>query len=97
MSNRRTVAVMETKEGPTLISGGASDLSAAQKSAAAARGLTVVPDFPGVHAEGTALNGAGQLGLTPTRGATSNIICPNCRSLINDLGGKITTSRTFKF
>jgi hypothetical protein len=100
MNFRRTVTVVETAEGPTLVAGGASDLSAAQVAAAQRLGLTPTSPLPGFHAEKTAIAGAGELGLNPTRGATSNIICSGpggCRSFIEGLGGRITGDFTYEF
>jgi hypothetical protein len=79
MNFRRTVVLVETAEGPTLVAGGASDLSAAQIAAAQRLGLTPAPPMPGVHAEPTAIFGAGELGLTPTCGVTTSTICTGPR------------------
>ncbi|XXY20353.1 RHS repeat-associated core domain-containing protein [Sorangium sp. So ce216] len=97
---RRTVTVLETSEGPTLVAGGASDLSAVQFAEARRLGLTPTAPMPGFHAEKTAIAGAGDLGLTPTRGATSNIICGGpggCRPFIESLGGRVTGDFTYEF
>jgi hypothetical protein len=98
MRFNRTIAVVETAQGPTLVGGGASDLSAAQIAFARSVGLTPVPPMPGFHAEKTIIAGAGALGLTPTAGATSNIICSGpggCSGFLQELGatvGKYTFS-----
>jgi RHS repeat-associated protein len=98
MNFKRTVAVVETAEGPTLVAGGATDLSAAQTALAQKLGLTPVRPMPGVHAEETVIFGAGELGLTPTRGVTTNTICPGrCTPFIEGLGGRVTGTRTFEF
>jgi RHS repeat-associated protein len=100
MRFKRTVAVLETREGPTLVSGGASDLSMAQEEFARKLGLTPAPRMPGHHAEPTAIYGAGDLGLTPTRGATSNQICTKpggCADTIKSFGGRLTSTYTFEF
>jgi hypothetical protein len=92
MNVNRTITVLETAEGPTLVAGGASDLSAAQIAAARRLGLTPVPQMPGFHAEKTAIAGAGELGLTPTRGATSTIICGGpggCATFLEGLGARV--------
>ncbi|MEO7592920.1 MAG: hypothetical protein ABI134_17015 [Byssovorax sp.] len=84
----QTVTVLETAEEHTLVAGGAADLSAAQKEVAQRLGLTVVPDMPGFHAGETVINGAGQLGLTPTKGVVTNDVCPMfCQPMIQRLGG----------
>jgi hypothetical protein len=84
----RTVAVLETAEGRTLVGGGASDLSAAQKRLAQSMGFEPVPDLSGIHAEGTVLNGAGQMGLTPTTGVVTNNVCSGiCEPMIREMGG----------
>jgi hypothetical protein len=100
MNHRRTVSVLETAEGPTLVAGGATDLSASQIAAAQKMGLTPVSPMPGFHAEKTVITGAGELGLTPTKGVTTNIICPGaagCRSFIEGLGGRVTGDFTYEF
>jgi len=98
---RRTVALLETHEGPTLVGAGASDLSVAQKALARELGLTVVPDFVGIHAEGTVINGAGQMGLTPRIGVTTNHVCTGiCTPMIRGLGapqGAWVNGRWFGF
>src|SRR5690606_7560121 len=58
--SRQTVSLIETREGPTIISGGATDLTAAQKLLARERGLLVADDLPGFHAEITGVYTAGQ-------------------------------------
>ena len=97
LNNRRTVAVTETREGPTLVSGGASDLSDDQKKLARERGLTPTNDLPGADAEITMLDHAGRNGLTPTNGVTTNDICATCAGDIEGLGGVITGPRSFGF
>ncbi|XXT23290.1 RHS repeat-associated core domain-containing protein [Sorangium sp. So ce429] len=92
MNFNQTVTVLETAEGPTLVAGGASDLSAAQIAEAQRLGLLPAPPMPGFHAEKTAFAGAGELGLTPTRGATSTIICSGpggCTDFLRGLGAKV--------
>ncbi|MBB3020769.1 RHS repeat-associated protein [Microvirga lupini] len=94
----RTIAVSTTKEGPILVAGGASDLSAAQIAKAESLGLTAVPPAPYTHAEGTLVFGAGELGLTPVRGVVTSNICVGCASFIlEEFGGVITGKRTFHF
>ncbi|WP_441289865.1 RHS repeat domain-containing protein [Sorangium sp. KYC3313] len=100
MNFRRTVALVETAEWPTLVAGGASDLSAAQIAAAQKLGLTPVHPMPGVHAEPTAIFGAGKLGLTPTRRVTTSTICTGpggCTEFIQGIGGRVTGKYTFEF
>jgi RHS repeat-associated protein len=92
----RTVALLETAEGPTLVGAGKRDLTAAQKALAVKLGLTVAEDMPGIHAEGTVLSSAGKMRLTPTKGVTTNIICDLCKELINELGGWVD-GRNFGF
>jgi hypothetical protein len=56
--------------------------------------------LPGFHAEKTAIFGAGERGLTPTRGVTTNIICEGpggCGPFIRDLGGNVTGKFTYEF
>jgi RHS repeat-associated protein len=96
MNYFRTVSLLQTAEGPTLVAGGTSDLSAAQVSLANQLGLTPVA-APGLHAEMTAISGASRLGLTPTVGVSTNIVCPSCSIAINQLGGSLTGPRSFVF
>ena len=92
----QTVALLETAEGPTLVGGGSADLSAEQIALAQSRGLTPT-SLPGFHAEQTVINGAGELGLTPTSGvATNNICVGRCGALIQELGGTYS-GRNFSF
>jgi RHS repeat-associated protein len=96
----RTVTVLQTREGPTLVSGGKSDLSPAQEQLARSLGLTPAPPDPELHAEPTAIFGAGRMGLTPTRGATTNKICEGpggCRGIIESLGGRVTGKYSYEF
>jgi hypothetical protein len=83
----RTIALLETEEGETLVAGGATPLSAAQTALAENLGLTVADDTAGLHAEEAVIKAAGDLGLTPTRGVTTNLICPTCASTIREIGG----------
>jgi hypothetical protein len=93
----RTVSLLETGEGPTLVGGGASDLSLAQKAFAERLGLTVAGDMPGFHAEQTVLNAAGRMELTPTNGVATNFVCEGtCSPMIQSLGGWIN-GRYFGF
>jgi hypothetical protein len=100
MNFKRTISLLETKEGPTLVAGGASDLSAAQTQLAMELGLTPAPHMPGAHAEPTAIYGAGTLGLTPTRGVTTSVICSGpggCTGIIEGLGGQVKGKFTYEF
>jgi hypothetical protein len=96
MNNLRTVALLETAEGSTLVAGGTSELSAAQTALARNLGLTVV-ESAGRHAEMAAISGASQLGLTPTAGVSTNIICAQCAVALYNLGARLTGARTFTF
>ncbi len=93
----RTVSVMETAEGQTIVGGGATDLSIAQKEFARQLGLTVAEDAPGLHAEATMLQHAAANGLTPLRGVSTNIICAgSCAPMIQEMGGTVS-GRFFTF
>jgi RHS repeat-associated protein len=97
MNNLRTISLLETAEGPILVAGGTSALSGAQVTLAERLGLTVV-ETEGRHAEMAAITGATRLGLTPTSGVSTNIICPQCAAAIQQqLGGILTGARTFLF
>ncbi|MEP7123456.1 MAG: hypothetical protein ABJE95_21190, partial [Byssovorax sp.] len=92
----RTVALLETEEGPTLVGGGATDLSVPQKILAEQLGLTVVRDMPGLHAETTVLEGAAELGFTPMNGVATNNVCSDCSSYIESIGGQVS-GKSFGF
>ena len=52
------------------------------------------PIFPGIHAEGTVLNGAGQFGLTPTVGIATNNVCSDvCGPRIRAMGGWVNEEK----
>jgi len=101
MNNKRTVSVLETHEGPTVVGGGKTDLSPAQAKLAEELGLVVAPPRPTRHAEPTAILGAKELGYTPKRGVTTNIICAgsadSCAVFIESEGGTVTGKRTYEF
>ncbi|MDS4059818.1 MAG: RHS repeat-associated core domain-containing protein [Candidatus Contendobacter sp.] len=97
MQWKRTVSVVDTVEGPKVVGGGATDLDIAQVAKAESLGLTVAPPMPGVHAEPTVIQGARSLGLTPTKGVTTNNICLQCvQNDIPSLGGNVTGKKTFE-
>ncbi|QDV48208.1 hypothetical protein Enr17x_02190 [Gimesia fumaroli] len=73
--SRQTVVLIETAEGKTIIAAGGPDLTAAQKTLARGKGLLVADDLPGFHAEMTAVATAGEKGLLPIRGVTTNKMC----------------------
>jgi hypothetical protein len=52
--------------------------------------------MPGVHAEPTVIQGARSLGLTPTKGVSTNNICPSCKTDIPALGGTVIGKKTFE-
>jgi hypothetical protein len=94
----RPFALVETAEGPTLVAGGVRDLSAAQQALATSRGLTPVA-LEGFHAEKTLIHAAGELGLTPTRGVATNLICSGpggCGPFLEGLGA-VVDGRYFTF
>jgi len=92
----RTISLLETAEGPTLVAGGGTDLSAAQIAMARQVGLTPITGVS-EHAELTAISGARSLGLTPTAGVTTNYICARCAVEIYKMGGWVTAGRNFVF
>jgi hypothetical protein len=102
MRTSRTVHLMETVEGPTVVTGGASDLSAAQILEAERLGLTPAAPMPGEHAEITGLlNPPTASMFTPIRGTTTNIICDgnpwSCGAAIRGMGGVLTGPRSYEF
>ncbi|WP_394831366.1 hypothetical protein LVJ94_33135 [Pendulispora rubella] len=95
-ADQRTAAILETREGITLVGGGAVDLTPAQRAFATARGWVPVA-LPGEDAEITVIQEAARRGLTPLRGATSRDICSGCSAHIEQIGGMVTGDRTFSF
>ena len=92
----QTVALLETAEGFTLAAGGATDLSPAQRATAENLGLTPANPMPNFHAELTLINSAGLMRLTPTKGVATNLVCPSCAGVIEELGGWVA-GRYFGF
>jgi RHS repeat-associated protein len=88
----RTTAALGTKEGTTVIGGGARDLTQAQR--AALKPGEIAAKMPGEHAEVTVINGATQNGLTPRSLATTREICPTCKAAIEKSGGTVTGPRS---
>jgi RHS repeat-associated protein len=79
----QTVVLLETAEGPTIAAANSGGLNLDQVRIAQSLGL--IPGTavgPEHHAEINALIMAAQLGLTPTRGVTTNGMCPGCVSEI---------------
>ena len=73
--SKQTVVLIETAEGRTIVAAGGPDLTPAQKALAQQRGLLVADDLPGFHGELTGMATAGERGLLPTRGVTTNKMC----------------------
>jgi hypothetical protein len=95
----RTVVLIETKQGPTIVTGGASDLSPAQLALADKEGLTPAAPMPGIHGEGKGLFGPHAIYLEPTRGVSTNKVCQHCETeYILPLGGIVLPNRReFRF
>jgi RHS repeat-associated protein len=74
---RQTVSVLRTAESEILVGGGKRDLNPMQRALAESMGLTPVK-LAGVDAEGTVLQGAVRLKLTPTFGVATRPICWVC-------------------
>lgn len=90
--NRRTTAVLSTKEGVNVLASGGKDLTQAQKALAGANDITV--RSPGAHAEVTAVNGALSAGLTPQGLGVSRPICASCQDFLKESGATITSPTT---
>lgn len=91
--NRRTSAVMSTREGTDVLAGGGRDLSRDQR--ALARTDDVLGRMPGAHAEITAMDAAAKAGLTPWQMAVSRAICPACQAAIEESGGTVAPGGLF--
>jgi hypothetical protein len=80
------------------VAGGTRDLSEARWILAKSRGLVPV-EMAGFHAEKTLIYAAGERGLTPTRGVSTNIISSGeggCRVFLEELGATVD-GRYFQF
>ncbi|HZM98110.1 MAG TPA: RHS repeat-associated core domain-containing protein, partial [Pyrinomonadaceae bacterium] len=89
----RTTAAMATREGKTVVGGGAAkDLTKAQRAALGPG--EVAAKLPGAHAEVTVMNHAAENGLTPTAIGVTRDICPVCAAAIESTGGMLTGPRT---
>jgi hypothetical protein len=86
----QTVCVLGTEEGPVIAAGGEEPLNPQQIKVAQKLGcITPPPSDVQLHAEMEAVWTAGELGLTPTEGWTSNKTCEtgeeNCVSQLNGI------------
>jgi hypothetical protein len=88
------VAVATTQEGPRLV-GGQPGLTPDLRQMAAARGLTVVPNVPGLHPEREIIAFARQTSIEHPSGLTLDTLfsvhkfCDVCRAAIVNAGGRI--------
>lgn len=71
----QTVTINESTDGRLLATGGARDLTDAQKAFCQSKGILVADDLPGFHAEITAMSHVGDHGFVPSHGVTTNRIC----------------------
>jgi RHS repeat-associated protein len=91
---QRTTAVLSTNT-ETIVASGVRDLTPAQRAL-----LTtgeIAAKLPTAHAEITALSAAEEAGLLPRALATTRTICPACATVIESLGGKLTSPTTAEF
>jgi hypothetical protein len=97
---QRVTAILETREGITLVGSGGQDLSRSQKEFARSRGLLPV-EIAEEDAEITVIQGAARAGLHPTRGVIFSMgpqeICEGCAAHIRQIGGRVTSDTTFEF
>jgi hypothetical protein len=85
----QTVNLTATAEGPVIVTATGRGLGAAQANLARELGLTPgVALGEGFDAETNAMYTAGQLGLTPTGGVTTNAMCGHCVGQIGRMAGK---------
>jgi len=73
-----------------ILAAGGRDLSPAQRALANEGDL--LARLPGAHAEVTALDAAGNAGLTPGQIFVSRLICPQCSAAIENSGGIISNN-----
>ncbi|MER8964045.1 RHS repeat-associated core domain-containing protein, partial [Mesorhizobium sp. M0701] len=83
--DKRTTAVVATKEGTFVVSSSTGRLTPAQRAALNSNEVEGV-GTPGTHAEVNAMNAAEAMGLTPMGVAASRGICGNCAREIQDRG-----------
>jgi RHS repeat-associated protein len=91
--NGRTVAGMTTREGPELYAGGKRDLSPLQRDVVRAHGHEPATPMPSEHAEVTVIKHAQNNALNPRDLGTSRDICPDCKTAIENSGGRVTGPR----
>jgi len=94
-AKNRTVAVLNTEEGPVIVASGKTDLSLVQRQM-----LTngeIPAKLANAHAEITAIEQAKALGLTPTVMGTSRSICSNCELSLAMQGWTLTSPNSAVF
>ena len=85
----QTVNLTATAEGPTIVTATGRGLSVAQASLANELGLTPGTALgEGFDAEINGMYTAGQMGVTPTGGVTTNPMCPDCVGQIGEMAGQ---------
>ncbi len=92
---QRTTTVLRTRQGLDVVAGGARDLTPAQRAMLQAG--EVAAKGPGEHAEITALKHAAGGGLAPQTMAVTRPICVDCKTAIEQSGGKVTSPTTAKW
>jgi hypothetical protein len=92
--SRRTTAILST-DGDTIVAGGKRDLDPVQR--ALIRPGEQAAKLPGADAEITALAKAENAGLIPRALATTRPICPDCKAVIEDARGVLTSKFTAVF
>jgi hypothetical protein len=92
--SKRTTAILST-DGDTIVASGKRDLTLKQQSLI--RAGERAAKLPGAHGEITALSEAMKAGLVPRALATTWTICPECKAVVESLGGVLTGKTTAIF
>ncbi|MGC0370110.1 RHS repeat-associated core domain-containing protein [Microbacterium sp. SLBN-111] len=95
-SKQRTTAALSTKEGTTIVGGGARDLNPAQVTVATQDGAQVARSS-GAHAEVTVVEYARDKGLTPQVIVATRNFCDRCTSFLESEGATIVGPRTARW
>lgn len=95
-SKQRTTAALSTKEGTSIVGGGARDLNPAQVTVATQDGAQVARSS-GAHAEVTVVEYAREKGLSPQVIVAARNFCDRCTSFLESEGATIVGPRTARW
>jgi hypothetical protein len=84
----QTINVINTEGGPTIVTTGGVPLTKEQLAIADFRELVIGDFAKGFDAEPMGLYTAGRLGVVPTKGYSTNIMCSHCQWQVPDLANQ---------